>query len=251
MNQEKKVFNRQYSKYYNLFYAEKAYDKEVAFVEQRIKNYAPSAKRLLEYGSGTGGHGVLLNEKGYEVFGIEQSEEMAEVAKGKGLSCVVGDITTYKSEEKFDACIALFHVISYINLNDSLIQLFSNTRKHLTESGIFVFDVWYTPAVLHQKPEVRVKKITNDEIEATRIAVPVIDHVHNIVDVNYQILIKDLSTGRFSEFAESHKMRHFGIPEIDLLARQTGFRLLQAEEFLTGNKPSVDTWGVNFILQVA
>lgn len=250
MNQESKVFNKQYSNYYNLFYAEKAYDKEVAFIEQQLKEFAPSAKTLLEYGSGTGGHGILLNKKGYEVLGIEQSAEMAQVAKEKGLKCVVGDITTYKTEQQFDGCIALFHVISYINSNDSLVQLFDNTRRHLKKQGIFIFDVWYTPAVLHQKPEVRVKKISNKEIEATRIAVPIIDHINNIVDVNYQILVKDRTTGMFSEFSESHKMRHFGVPEIDLLARQTGFKLVKAEEFLTGKSPSVDTWGVNFILQV-
>ncbi len=41
----------------------------------------------------------------------------------------------------------------------------------------------------------------------------------------------------------------YSVPEIDLLAKMTGFTLLGAEEFMTGNKPSQDTWGVNFILR--
>jgi hypothetical protein len=44
-------------------------------------------------------------------------------------------------------------------------------------------------------------------------------------------------------------MRHFSIPEIHMLASFTGFELLKAEEFLSGNEPSENTWGVNFILR--
>ncbi|HMF70256.1 MAG TPA: hypothetical protein VK616_02215, partial [Flavitalea sp.] len=54
---------------------------------------------------------------------------------------------------------------------------------------------------------------------------------------------------QFAELFESHPMRHFSFPEIELLAQQTGFTVLKAEEFLTGAPPTNKTWGVNFILQ--
>jgi SAM-dependent methyltransferase len=243
------VFDQQYSRYYNLLYADKDYSGEVAYVDSVLKKYAPAAQHILEYGSGTGGHGLLLNQKGYSVYGIERSNAMAEVAKKNGLNCEVGDIITTKLTTRFDACIALFHVISYINRNHQLIQLFNNTRSQLKRKGIFVFDVWFTPAVMYQLPEVRVKKMEDADIEVTRIATPVLDHVNNIVDVNYQILVKDKRTKAYNEFKETHAMRHFGVPEIELLANHTGFSLLAAEEFMTGAKPSLMTWGVNFILQ--
>ena len=44
-------------------------------------------------------------------------------------------------------------------------------------------------------------------------------------------------------------MRCFSIPEIELLANQTGFKLLHSEEFITRKAPAIDTWGVCFILQ--
>jgi hypothetical protein len=44
-------------------------------------------------------------------------------------------------------------------------------------------------------------------------------------------------------------MRHFSLPEIDYLASQNGFKVLGAEEFLTGLKPSKNTWGVCLVLQ--
>jgi SAM-dependent methyltransferase len=242
-------FDKGYSKYYNLLYSDKDYRKEVDYVDGLLKRYQPSAKRLLEYGSGTGGHGVLLNEKEYQVFGIERSAEMASVARQRGLKCEVGDITDFKLSDKFDACISLFHVISYINDNESLIQVFKNTKSHIHDGGHFIFDVWFTPAVLQQIPETRVKKIENDEIEVLRIATPAIDHLKNVVGVNYHIVQKDKQTGQYLEFKELHNMRHFGVPEIDLLAKQTGFTLVGCEEFLTGAEPSGLTWGVSFILK--
>jgi hypothetical protein len=98
-------------------------------------------------------------------------------------------------------------------------------------------------------PEVRVKKADNDEIEITRIAQPVLHHLKNVVDVNYHIIAKSKSDGNYIEFSEKHSMRHFSVPEVELLALNSGFTLLQAEEFLTGNEPSINTWGVNFILK--
>src|SRR5688572_17365289 len=112
------VFNQQYSQYYNLLYADKNYSAEVDYIAGVLKKFAPLAHDVLEYGSGTGGHGVLLNQRGYEIFGIERSEAMAAVAREKGLSCEVGDIITLNLSRQFDACLALFHVISYVNHND-------------------------------------------------------------------------------------------------------------------------------------
>jgi len=49
--------------------------------------------------------------------------------------------------------------------------------------------------------------------------------------------------------SESHPMRHFSLPELDLLGQISGFDLVGAEEFLTGNTPSEETWGVCLIFK--
>jgi SAM-dependent methyltransferase len=243
------VFNQQYSHYYNLLYADKNYAVETNYIVSVLQKYAIEAKSVLEYGSGTGSHGVLLKKAGYEVHGVEQSGAMAKIAKERGLECEVANIITVDIQRKFDVCLALFHVISYINDNEQLVKLFLNTRNRLKPGGIFMFDAWFTPAVLYQVPETRVKKMADSDIEVTRIAVPNLDHEKNVVDVNYQIIVKEKRSHAFHEFSETHAMRHLGVPEVALLAEHTGFTLLRAEEFLTGNKPSNETWGVNFILQ--
>jgi len=61
--------------------------------------------------------------------------------------------------------------------------------------------------------------------------------------------VKNKLSGEISEFKEKHSMRHFGVPEIDMLASQSGFSVKGVEEFLSGDSPSTKTWGVTFILQ--
>jgi SAM-dependent methyltransferase len=243
------VFNDQYSRYYNLFYAGKNYSSEVEYIDRTIKSFHPTASKVLEFGSGTGGHGILLQKHGYKMHGVELSSEMAKIAVERGYPCTVGNMVDISIDDVYDVAIALFHVISYINSNDDLLKLFRNARKHLEPQGIFIFDVWFTPAVIHQMPEVRVKRAGDTEIEVTRLAEPVLHHSQNVVDVNYHIIAKDKRDGNYVEFSEKHSMRHFSVPEIELLAMSSNFLLVKAEEFLTGNEPSIHTWGVNFILK--
>jgi len=238
-----------YSKYYDLLYRSKDYYAESNYISDRLKSYSPNANKILEFGSGTGGHGLILQKMGYDIYGIERSEQMVEEAQLHGFPCEQADITSFNSDKKYDAVISLFHVISYINDNESLENVFRNALRCLNPGGLFIFDVWYSPAVFHLKPQTRIKKVENEEISVMRIAEPEIYSKKNVVQVNYTILVKEKSKDRWIEFKEKHPMRHFSIPEIRLLAAFTGFELLKNEEFLTGNEPSENTWGVTFILK--
>lgn len=238
-----------YSKYYNLLYQGKDYGAEANYIAECIHYYSPKAKSILEFGSGTGGHGLILQKLGFDIYGLERSAQMVKEAQLQGFRCKQADITSFEMDRKFDVVISLFHVISYITENESLEKVFRNASACLSTGGLFIFDVWYSPAVYHQKPEVRIKRVENEEIKVTRLAEPEIVSDKNMVIVNYNILVQNKEKDRWIEFQEKHPMRHFTIPEISLLASVAGFEMLKAEEFVTGNQPSENTWGVNFILR--
>jgi SAM-dependent methyltransferase len=241
-----------YSRYYDLLYKDKDYKEEVEYLMNLIENVNPNSKYLIELGSGTGNHAFELCKKGFIITGLERSTAMVNLARAKfidGFSTLVADIENYELHQTFDAAISLFHVICYLNSNDSLIACFNSTNKHLKPGGIFIFDVWYSPAVYNLKPTRRTKKMEDDCIDVTRHSVPVIHYNTNVVDVNYEIIIKDKMTDTRNLFKEKHPMRHFSFPEIELLADLTGFKLIKAEEYLTGKVPGNDTWSVCFILK--
>jgi hypothetical protein len=51
------------------------------------------------------------------------------------------------------------------------------------------------------------------------------------------------------EVDEVHPMRHFSLPELDLLADRSGFDRVGAEEFLSGSAPGERTWGVCVVMR--
>ena len=238
-----------YSRYYNLLYKDKDYTSEAVYVLGKLKVYLPNLNQILELGIGTGIHADLLQKMGLHVTGIELSEEMARQAREKGIECYVKDCSEFNLYKKFDAVISLFHVISYITKNDKLIKTFQNVFNHLKRGCIFLFDIWYSPAVYNIRPETRIKRIENEEFKITRLAEPLLHYNKNIVDVNYEVIIEEKQNGKITRINETHRMRHFSLPEIQLLASSCGFEIIETEEWMTGKQPSENTWGVLFIFK--
>jgi SAM-dependent methyltransferase len=236
-------------RYYDLLYLDKEYDAEVAYVDGLLKIYGRKVQDLLEFGSGTGGHGRLLTQLGYKVTGIERSVQMLMRARAiDGFVCLQGDACTARLGRQFDAVIALFHVVSYQVRNKAVQALFARAAEHLRPGGLFIFDVWYSPAVNTQRPEVRVKRLMKDGLEITRIAEPIVYPNENRVDVCYTVFVREANSGDIQSFTETHPMRHFSLPELDLLIEAAGFERVCAQEWLTGKEPSEASWGVCLVL---
>jgi SAM-dependent methyltransferase len=243
------MFNA-YSRYYDLLYSDKDYAGETDYIQALLAGCGITKGSLLEFGSGTGKHGALLAERGFQVHGIERSEEMVvQATQGRGFTCQQGDICNVEMGRRFDAVLSLFHVVSYQISNSNVQAVFARASEHLKPDGLFVFDFWYSPAVYAQHPVVRVKRMVDDTVEITRIAEPVSYPNENRVDVNYTIYARDRKSGAMHILSETHPMRHFSLPEIDLLAQVNGFTRIATEEFLTGEPATEYTWGVCVILK--
>ena len=239
-----------YSRYYDLLYHDKDYESEVSYVDKLLQYHSIKGTHILEFGSGTGKHGRLLAQRGYQVRGIELSHEMVSRAElTPGFSIEQDDIRYVKINRTFDAVLSLFHVVSYQIDNPSVKDVFSRASDQLLSGGLFIFDVWYSPAVHKHRPSVRVKRLHNEHFRITRIAEPEFFTNENRVDVHYSFFAEDTRNNSVKIFSELHPMRHFSVPELDLFAEQSGFERLSAEAYLTGEVPSEDTWGVCFILR--
>jgi SAM-dependent methyltransferase len=243
-----------YSAYYDLLYADKDYAAEAQYVARTLRAAAPGVRTLLDLGSGTGRHGRLLAEMGFEVHGVERSAEMvaeanaADPPSAGAFSCEVGDLRLTRLGRRFDAVTSLFHVISYQTTNQDLQAAFRTAADHLNPGGLFLFDVWHGPAVLAQRPEARTKVAADTRRRVTRTAVPDLDTDHGTVKVTYQMDCEDLDNGETVRFGEEHLMRYLFPTEVDGLARNAGFTPRSSEEFLTGRPPSPDTWGVAYLM---
>jgi hypothetical protein len=196
-----------YSHYYDLLYEEKNYAKEVEFVSAIIRRHAPDAKTMLDLGCGTGRHAWGFTQKGYKVTGLDRSAEMLAKAA-----------------------------------NQELDGAFMRIRRHLNNGGLVVFDHWYGPAVLTERPAPRIKTFENDEFKITRIATPTLLVNDNLVDVRYDLVVIDKISRRCREIAETHRVRYFFWPEIESLLARHGLERVEFGEWLSGRVPDHSSW---------
>lgn len=248
------VFER-YSAYYDLLYRDKNYAAEARYVVEQLRRHQPGVRTVLELGSGTGKHGRLLAGHGLDVTGVERSESMVEVARsvpvaGPGsFRCETGDVRAARLDRSFDAVLSLFHVVSYQTSNADVLAAFHTAARHLEPGGVFLFDVWHGPAVLHLRPTTRVKRVQDEHWRLVRIAEPHLDTNASTVRVHYTIFAAPAAGGDYETIEEQHHMRYFFPVEMDLLAREAGFEVDHSEEFGTGAPVSENTWGVAYLLR--
>ena len=242
-----------YAYYYNAFYKDKDYLTEAKQVDTLIKTYGKEVHSIINYGCGTGKHDIELANLGYSCVGIDLSNTMIELAKKNSMNVEpqidfsVADIRTYEPTKKYDAVISLFHVMSYQNSNEDILAAFHSARKALNKGGLFLFDAWYGPGVLSDKPTVRVKEVEDEQYKLIRMARPVLHDERNVVDVCYEVLVIDKATSETKTINEVHSMRYFFRPELELLLNEAGFELVNNLDCNTLEKTDFNSWTSYFI----
>jgi SAM-dependent methyltransferase len=240
------VFN-EYARYYDLLYRDKDYRAEADYVHRLIQSNLPGARSLLNLGCGTGRHDRCLAELGYAVTGVDMSEEMLSAAKGAAagndrLRYLPGDVRTVRLSETFDVVISLFHVMSYQVTNTDLKHAFVTARTHLKPGGLFLFDCWYGPGVLSDRPTVRTKELEDKDISVIRHAEPVLHPNENVVDVNYRVEITNKQSGKTSDIRETHRMRYLFLPEIMEYLEGAGLQHSFSVRWMDDTAPDDTTW---------
>ena len=222
-----------YSQFYDLLYAEKNYDAECEFLESVWKRYIDREVRsILDLGCGTGGHALPLAGKGYAVTGVDLSPAMLAIAGEKAqtngikVEWQTGDIRTIRLQRTFDAVISMFAVIGYQTENQDVSDAFETARIHLEPGGLVIFDVWFGPAVLTDRPTDRIRIVDQGDTRVIRFSQPEFDLMCHTVSVNYSLLQlrEDVILRRVTE---SHKMRFFFPQELSYFLSQAGFRVLK------------------------
>lgn len=242
-----------YSEYYDFLYADKNYRAEAEYILGLLTTHASSSPgSILELGCGTGAHAELFAEKGWRVHGIDMSPHMLARAHHRAatsphsanLKFELGDVRSFRTDNLYNAVVSLFHVTSYQTTNADLEAMFETAGRHLRPGGVFLFDFWYGPAVLSERPTVRVKRSSKGPVTIIRIAEPILEDCNNIVEVQYSISVRN-GTDVPVEMFEKHRMRYLFLPELEAMLKGHGFKIAASHEWLTQNPPSLKSWGVS------
>jgi len=250
------VFGNAYAAVYDALYGDKDYAGECTLIERLFAMFArgPIAS-VLDLGCGTGGHALPLAARGLRVTGVDRSPAMLGRAREKAAAWsagaggtapdfVEGDVRALRLDGVFDAAIMMFAVLGYQHGNDDLLATLASVRRHLPPSGLFLFDVWYGPAVLGRRPGERVRTITRAGERILRTARPDLDIRAQVCRVHFHVL-RIAGDRIVGEDREVHAMRFFFDRELDLALAAGGFRLEALRAFPDIERdPDETTWSV-------
>jgi len=245
-----------YAQFYDALYQDKDYAAECDFLEQIFTCYAQAPIRtILDLGCGTGGHALPLAQRGYEVTGIDRSERMLVAAQAKTSSMEHSNVPTFQRGDirdldlgqTFDAVIAMFAVISYQTTTKDLVAAFRTARRHLALGGLFVFDCWFGPAVLTQRPTDRYKVVEGDGERIIRFASPTLDVLRHTVRVDYKVL-RLKGNQVVDELDEAHPMRYLFPQETAYFLKTNGFKVVHMCPFMKLACPLTDReWNMTVV----
>jgi len=229
-------YSKKHAKYYDIIGEDKEYSEECDFLEHCFKNYSQTdIKSVLDLGCGTGNHLIYLAERGYEVAGLDISEDMIEIARSKKIPnsrFIVGDMSNFNFGKKFDACICMFASFGYLNENKQIENTLKCIKNHLAEGGLFIMDCWNGLAVMRELPQSRTKEKEKDGIKIIRISYPELDALKHICAVNFDIEVKQGEI--LDKWKEKHSVRFFFPQEIKKYLEDKNFEIIG---FYNGFKP--------------
>jgi SAM-dependent methyltransferase len=242
------VFGKVYADAYDALYGDKDYVAECNMIEALLAEFGSvrPMRRLLDLGCGTGNHALELAARGYMVAGIDRSPAMIARAREKvGAPAVFheGDIGDARLDDApYDGAIMMFAVLGYQQCDERVRAALANARAHLAPGAAFVFDVWYGPGVLADRPGSRRRAVATPTGRIVRYADSQLDESRHLCTVQYRI--ERWIGDKLAESAsEQHVLRFFFPEEFGRLASDCGFVCAAIRDFQHWHLPaSAGSW---------
>ena len=129
---------KEFAKYYDKFYKNKNYVKEVEF----LINFIHQGDKIIDIGCGTGLHASLLEQKGFRVDGLDLNKEMLDIAKTRVHSNLyLQNILEINLNQKYDVVISMFAVLNHLKNLKELEKALMNLKNILTDDGKIIIDL--------------------------------------------------------------------------------------------------------------
>ena len=145
---------------YDTFMDNIPYDEWGEYLKSLLQEYGVQDGLVLELGCGTGNMTEILAESGYDMIGVDNAEEMLEIAmekrtqSGQDILYLQQDMREFELYGTVKAVVSICDSINYILEEEELLQVFRLVNNYLDPKGVFIFDfntaVSYTHLRAHE-----------------------------------------------------------------------------------------------------
>jgi len=181
---------------------------------------------LLDIACGEGSFAIMMAKLGYNMTGIDQSQQMIELAQARtkkenvSVNFLVEDMRSLPFEDAFDLVTCFFDSLNYLLTFHDLKEAFQNAYDALRPDGFFIFDMntIYGLAVDWMRQETYIQNETEDLIELHRQS---FDYENQVAEMEITVFARQ--GNHWERFDEMHRERGYPIADIQFLLTEIGF----------------------------
>ncbi|MEH7236095.1 class I SAM-dependent DNA methyltransferase [Bacillus sp. JJ1562] len=205
------------------------YEQWISFVKKKITQFNKTRElRVLDIGCGTGEIAIRLAQAGFEVVGVDLSEDMLAVANHKAMEAGVKvefyqqNMVEISGFDPFDVILIFCDSLNYLYTEEEVQKTFKNAYQLLKEDGLFLFDihsVYKMDTVFMNGPFVSV----DDEVSFIWNCFSG-EHPYS-VEHELSFFVKNQHNEDYTRFDEFHEQRTFPIETYQNWLELTGFNV--------------------------
>lgn len=230
---------------YDTFMDETPYEDWCQFVEEVITEYGiskPGEKDaevlssernlVLDLGCGTGTLTEMLAEKGYDMVGIDLSQDMLAIAMEKKAKAESGTLYLCQDMRELElystvgTVISVCDSVNYLLEEEDVLTTFKLVNNYLYPGGIFLFDF---NTVYKYEQVIGDTTIAENREDCSFIWENFYDPEEQLNEYDLTIFVKDLGSDEedpnFKRFQETHVQRGYTLEQMTRLIKEAGLKL--------------------------
>lgn len=232
---------------YDQFMDNVPYAEWAEYLHTLMEEYQVEDGIVLELGCGTGTMTELLAGYGYDMIGVDYSEEMLDVAmqkradSGHDILYLLQDMREFELYGTVRAVVSVCDSINYITETKDLEQVFRLVNNYLDPGGIFIFDF---NTEYKYREIIGNRTIAEDREESSFIWENYYDADEKMNEYDLTLFIKEdggrpeeNAEGLFRRFRESHFQRAYTLETIRTILYNAGMEYVLAYDAFTREPP--------------
>lgn len=195
------------------------------------KNLAEERNTVLDLGCGTGTLTELLCRAGFDMIGIDNSEEMLEIAlqkrekNGSDILYLLQDMREFELYGTVGAACSVCDSLNYILEEEDMVKVFSLVNNYLYPGGIFVFDF---NTVYKYEKVIGDDTIAENRDDCSFIWENYYDEESQINEYDLTIFVRKPDTEYFRKFTETHYQKGYTLEQMKGFLEAAGLLFVKA-----------------------
>lgn len=235
-----------FAQVYDLFMDNVPYEEWSEYLLSVLKEYGIHSGVICDLGCGTGKMTRLLAQAGYDMIGVDLSEDMLAIASEQneeGILYLCQDMCELELYGTAKAMVSVCDSINYLLEEDEIIWTLQSVNRYLEPGGIFIFDfntVYKYETVLGDTT------ICENREEGSFIWENYYDKEEQINEYDLTLFIRE-EDGRYRKYEETHYQRGYELETIKKFIEQSGLEFLACYGEDSNEPPAEDCERVYFI----